>query len=274
MVSGNLGKYRYSIILFLVLCTLLFAHHGTGIFDEIVNFLLGVNLFYFAVSGVLGYVAALSFLLPYAPFISKGKNLRRRVRIILNFVYLDVVGGEARKYLSEKLNIEKAGKTLRMIGVSDTISIILLTLVSLFFLKEWGSFIWILVFEILYVLVMVVKHRSILSRKTGGYTFLCFLRYFMEFPRTLFVFYAAGVFMDIPVVFIFLVSSSLLYFIPYFKNAGGLLEAYSALFFYSLGYPVLFGFMVAVLFRINAVVFHVIPFNLYLRLRRKPINDF
>ena len=267
-------RYKNSALLFLFLCVLLYAYHGTGIFNKIVTFLLGVNLFYFAVSGVAGYIAALSFLLPYAPFILKTKNPREGVRIILNFVYLDVVGGEARKYLTGRLKIGRAKETLKMIGISDMISIILLTLLSLFFLKEWGFFVWILAFEVLYVSLMAVKHRNILSKKIGGYTFLCLLRYFMEFPRTLFVLYAAGVFMDIPVIFIFLASSSLLYFIPRFKNAGGLLEAYSALFFYFLGYPILFGFMVAVLFRINAIVFHVIPFNLYLFMRGKPINDF
>lgn len=272
MAPNNLAKYKYSILLFLILCMLFFAHYGFGIFSEIVNFLLKVNLFYFVVSGVVGYVAALSFLFPYAPFILKGKILRGGVRIILNFVYLDVVGGEARKYLTEKLKIEKVETTLKMISISDMISIIFLTLVSLFFVKERNLFIWVLVFEILYVLLVVVKHRAVLSGKIGSYASLCFFRYFLEFPRTLFVFYAVGLFMDIPVIFIFLASSSLLYFIPYFKNAGGLLEAYSALFFYFLGYPVLFGFMVAVLFRINAIVFHVIPFNLYLRLKEKRVQ--
>ncbi len=268
MAPNNLAKYKYSILLFLILCMLFFAFYGAGIFDEIAVLFFGINLFYFVISGVAGYVAALSFLFPYAPFILKG-NPRRGVRVILKFVYLDVVGGEAKKYLTEKLKIEKAEKTLKIINISDMVSIPFLILVSLFFVKEWNFFLWILVFETVYVLMVVVKHRNILSRKLGGYASLCFFRYFLEFPRTLFVFYAANLFLDIPVIIIFLASSSLLYFVPYFKNAGGLLEAYSVLFFYLLGYPVLFGFMVAVLFRINAVVFHVIPFNLYLRLGGK-----
>ena len=85
----------------------------------------------------------------------------------------------------------------------------------------------------------------------------------LEFPRTLFIFFAANHFLDIPIVVAFLVSTSVLYFVPKFRGAGGLLAVYCVLFYPLLGGTPFEGLLFSILFRVSGVLFFAFPIYFY-----------
>jgi len=276
MVLENLNRYKLSILLFLIISFSLFTIYGLEIFSLTFNFLLRVNYLLYIISGLVGFIAASSFFFPYYSYIHYRKKKISKKYIffsIMNFVYFDVIGYDSDDYLAKKLKIKNKQHMFFIVRMADTLSLVIIIVISLFFVKNASTlyfFYIVLILESMYVFSKLFKHRKEVKKeglkKFSVYIISCIFRYFLEFPRTLITFYAVGVFLDVPIVFIFLASSSFLYFLPKFKSAGGLLELYVPIFFLFLGRSMLEGFIVAGLFRVSGIIFHILPMYLYKKL--------
>ena len=279
MVFNNINKYNFSIVLFLFISIVLFLNYRLEILSLSLKFLFQVNYLFFIVSGLLGFIAAVSFIFPYATYIYFRKikiSFKKMFFNIMNFVYYDVIGMESDNFLAKKLNVKNKKYMFDIIRLADICSISIIFFVLIFFIKNINLlkfFLIILFMELLYTIFRIIRYRKEIKnegvKKFFVYVASCITRYFFEFPRTALMFYAIGMFLDIQTIFLFLVSSSFLYFIPKFKSAGGLLELYMAILFPVLGKTMLEGFIVAGLFRVSGLIFHILPIYLYKKFFKK-----
>jgi hypothetical protein len=227
----------------------------------------------YIVSGLVGFIAASSFILPYYTYIHyRNKKIipKNMFLSIMNFVYFDVIGSDSDNYLAKKLKIKNEDYMFLIIRMADLVSLVIIIIFSLIFVRInhlFNFFFVILILESIYVFHKLFRLRREVKReglkRFSVYIISCVLRYLLEFPRTMLTFYAVGIFLNIPIIFIFLASSSFLYFLPKFKSAGGLLELYMPIFFLFLGRTMLEGFIVAGLFRFSGIAFHIVPMYIF-----------
>jgi hypothetical protein len=148
--------------------------------------------------------------------------------------------------------------------LSDFAATLLLSTILLPFIGElWFLFSTVVFVELLILIILKRKDGVVVESKgvlDSG-------RYLFEFPRTLFTFYAASLFLGPLLFFCFMTTSSGLYFIPKFSGAGGLLSVYLIIFLTILGFGSLQGLFIALLFRMSGLIFFNAPIYVLKRFR-------
>lgn len=262
MMRTLFDSFKYSIVLFISIVLSVIVYYNTSLPIEVSRLINNFDLFYFVIAGLSCYIAALSFAIPYLKF--KNKNLKDHLKGIIKYVYIDSSGGEGDAFISKFADISKE----KVIGIktADLLATIMMSFFLCLFLEINLIYFFLVVvgLEILLFLFLIKGLKMPFESKSLFYNII---RYLFEFPRTLFTFYAAGLFLNPVIIFCLLTTSSALYFLPRFRGAGGLLSLYLMIFTSFIGLGILYGLFVAILFRINAIIFFSFP--LYLMKRWK-----
>jgi len=273
----NIKNYTYSISLFILILFYILIKENISILKESIEFLLNVNWIFFIIGGLMGFVAALSFAIPFSVLLYYKKikfSFLGMLSFTLRYVCYDVLGRDTEKFFGDwwKLKENETHENFVVIKSMDILAIILLSPFPIFFIDDFqirNFFIAIFIIESLFTMMFLVYNKDILSKKRGSIFVslvgATIIRYILEFPRTLFIIFAVNHFIEIPIIICFLLSTSVLYFIPKFRGAGGLLEVYLMIFYPLLGGTQLDGFLLSGLFRISGLLFFALPTYLYIK---------
>ncbi len=260
MSLGVLEPFKYSILVFSVTVILTVAFYNYSLIPEIGIVLQRFNVLFFAAAGLSCCLAALSFALPYHRF---RKGSRNFLSDIVEYVYVDNNGGDSEKLATEMTKLDSKGA--KKVKLSDLAAILLLSTILLPFIGElWFLFSIMVLVELL--ILIILKRKDGVGVDSRG-VLDSGVRYLFEFPRTLFTFYAASLFLDPLILFCFMTTSSGLYFIPKFSGAGGLLSVYLIIFSTVLGFGPLQGLFMAFLFRMSGLIFFNAPIYILKRFR-------
>ncbi len=254
MIKKSLNNYKYSIIL--LFGTILFVSLKSPL-DSIYS--LRLNFFWFVIAGLGGLIAAFSFLLPYTglSMILK-KNPKGILKHILKYVFFDCMGESSQEFMLKKLGLTK--KYVNTIKLADLWAILLISYIFYGFNNIIFFRIATLLGTIFVLLATIIWGIKISIKQFIGLTFFTVLRYPLELAKILPMLLAVNFWLPFPSIVLFLTTSSILYFFPFFKSGGGLFALYMVILALSLGLPAYVGLFVAIMFRLNAVLFYIIPY--------------
>lgn len=251
-------NYKRGMGLTLILCVIVPLMSKEPVI-ELSSIIKNINPALLILACLAGYLAAMSFLVPYATLLMlrKRRVTSRNIHDILHYVYGLIVSGDADKRLGNELGLDTG-----IVKQGDLASLNVLWLLAFFTDKR-------LFYLVNSALILFLTARALKGKKLGPtfptIVFACILRFLLEFPKTLLTFLALNIQLPLPTVCAFMIGSSVLYQFKAFPNAGGLLELYSTLFFALYGQP-LVGLVLGLLFHLCALTTFVLP----IRLLQKP----
>jgi hypothetical protein len=236
--------------------------HDLDFFGNLFQELMMVKWHIFFLSALAAYAGALSFTLPFVSFMIKNKvSLRGLAFKTLSWVYKSITGKNSNRDFMKKMKIRDKF-FFEKIRLSDVLAIFILIVVTRPFVQiNTIFFTWILIFEAVYIAYFIFSNRYLLSKEIIFYVPASISRYFLEMFAPLLIFLSMNILLDLSTLLFFTASTSLLYYIPKFKLAGGLLDLYVILMFSFLSSPLL-GLVAAILFRMMSILFFIIPISL------------
>jgi len=257
----GLRVYRYSIAVFFFYLMALFLLYGWSLLELTFAGLKAVDWVIFALSVPAGYMGSLSFTFPLSAFLREKRQklkLRRRMLLALRYVYNGILGKD--NLLGQDSGIDE-GELRAFVRSHDILSIVLLTAGTVFFVRR-SAFLYVVFFLCVccgfwYAFQMREKRSAFDWRSS----LLSLLRYGPEILVPLVIFAAVSIDISLWEVVFFTASSSLLYYLPPFRLAGGVLDIFITLFVFSLGHTLIEGFVVVILFRAMSVLGFILPFS-------------
>jgi len=256
-----ISEYKYSLFLIVIIGIYFLMSHGLEFFDNLFQELMMIRWHIFFLSALAAYVGALSFTLPFASFMIKNKvSLKRLTPKTLSWVYQSIAGKNSNRDFMKKMKIRDKFFFEKM-KLSDVLAIFVLIVVAYPFIQiNTIFFAWVLIFEAVYIAYFVFSNRHLLSKEIIFYVPASLSRYFLEMFAPLLIFLSLNILLDLPTLLFFTASTSLLYYIPKFKLAGGLLDLYLIFMFSFLSSPLL-GLVAAILFRTMSILFFIMPLS-------------
>lgn len=251
----NLKNFKEPLVLTLITLGLILLIEKQSVTQTIDLFIDNFQVLFFILAGIGGILGAISFGIPYV-ISSKIKPTKIFAEALI-FTRDDCLGGHVYPHIENetKIKIEKSRYS------SELLFLVIAAVSFLFFMDkrpEWYVFAGSIITFTPYLLWKLNINE--LSIKM---IFAASLRYIFEFPRTYFGIATAGILLPVSETILFLVSTSMLYSVDRLKGAGGLLEIFCSLYFYALGYSLLYGFLVAMIFRFSGIIFFIFPMIFY-----------
>lgn len=258
-ISDLFSEYKYSLLLVTILFTYFLVSKSFALFDDLIQELFSIRWNVFFLTIFAAYIGSLSFVLPFFSLMPKKKlSLSKLISKTLNWVHQSILVENAEKNFIKEMKISDIF-FFKKVALSDMLAILFLICLTYPFIqinREFFSL--VLIFEIIFGVYFVFSNKHILSKEFIFSIPASISRYFLEMFAPLLIFSSMNIFLDLPTLLFFTASTSFLYYIPKFKLAGGLLDAYLVLMFSFLGNP-LRGLVAAILFRLMSVLFFVFP---------------
>lgn len=262
-----LKSYRYSLAIFLMALLSLFYLYGFSLFSSIFSILVNVRWNIFLLTLIAGYLGSFSFFFPFFLYFREKRiniGVKELAKNTLLWGYFNILGKDGNERFIKATHLRE--KTIfDIVRLSDIVAIFLLMLGFYSFLPSDSLkifFTGVFLLELLFFIYTFFKNRSLL-KKLLRYVPASIFRYFFEFLIPFLVFASLGLNFSLSTILFFTASTSLLYYLPKFKLAGGLLDAYLVLMFSFTEFGPLYGLAAALLFRIMAVFFFVLPIKIF-----------
>lgn len=265
-ILSLLYGYRFSILLTILIFVCFFYIFGLNLFGILFQELFGVKWQIFVFTFITGYIGSISFVLPFYILARKNKTPFFKLCLeTLKWTHQTILNENYDKTFIKNIRI-KDRMFFEKVKFSDIIAILIILLLTYPFIKiNTIFFSFVLIFELVYIFYFIFL-QSFLLKKIFYVVLASILRYFFEIFTPFLIFLSTNIFLDLPTLLFFTASTSLLYYIPKFKLAGGLLDLYLVLMFYFLG-QLLLGLVVAILFRLSSLIFFVLPLSI-LKIRK------
>ncbi len=266
----NLKGYILSFTTYLILTIYVLIESEPAAFLKILQ---SIDLRYLAALPVLMYLGTFSFIFPFKTHARiKGKPIStiQSMKWCIKWTYKNILGQDGNKPIEDFTNDKKTFARLRTF---DYLAIMIIATLTIPFLKN--PF-----FPITYLLTIAVGITLFLKEKLYKrnflpYLFASLLKYPIEMIVPFALLNAFNFSMSIPFLFFFTATTCLLYYIPGFKLAGGLLTLYLMLMSLSSGQGLLLGFITATTLRLCSVTCFILPifiWRYFYAWHRKAIN--
>lgn len=257
-------NYNLSVVITLLTLGFLFILYGFDFFFLFLRVLSSVNWVMWSLMFVVANTSALSFFFPFLYLLKKKKldvSLGKLAKLTYFYTFYEILGRNTLGFLSSQLKISKNGVrvVLEKTMFSDFLAILVILSVCVFFITDARAALFfriVLLLELPIIVFVVLRGRK---RVDFGCVFPSVFRYALEFPIALVIFSSFGLKFGLASILAFTACTSLLYYIPRVKLAGGLLDLFLIFMFVFLGYSPIFGFAVAFLFRLSSVCCFVTP---------------
>ncbi len=261
-----LKKFSFSLVIFFIITVYFLYTENINLIPKFYNFVVKLNVKLYILAGIACSIAAFSAIIPYIPILIKKSKIKNILGNAFALEYFEDLGGKTSDFIVNKFKIKNSETKINAIKSAETISLLIMFFLALSFitsLKTIFFFLIVIVIELIFVIYYI--HRNIPNiRKLGLFIFsqsilLALFRFSLEFPRTILTIYSVNIFPNPSLIFCFIATGSLLYYVPKLKRAGGLLELYLVIAFPLLGGTILQGFFTAILFRLNGIIFFMLP---------------
>ena len=245
------------------------------------SFFYNVNWIYFLLGGIGGIVAIFSFFFPYfaISFSFRGRaNSRKILKTLFKYVFYDCIGEDSQRYMLKKLGFKNFKFLKVLIKISEITAIFIISAVFLPFTDQsfkpfYACFLLAaLVFGVIVLFYSMSTLRKFKFRALLTGIFFSIIRYTFEFPKVYFLLLAINLKFNLATGVLFMTTTSLLYFVRGFKSAAGLLCLYMVGLYTYLGYHPLYGVLATIIFRLNAILFYVIPYYMLHLISKKELK--
>jgi hypothetical protein len=256
-------NYKNGLLLTILVCVVVFIT-TENFFEELNSIVSEINFFILILAFFANYVAATSFIIPYATFllIKKKKISVNKLRDIYFYVYELLFTDKADKNLSRRIRLKT-----RIVKIADLTSLNFLWVLIPF--TDAQSFFTINAVAILLLTINAILKKGPANKKTFVIIIVsCVFRYLLEFPKTLLTFLVFNTQLSLTTIYAFMLGSSVLYQSKRFPNAGGLLELYSVIFF-GLSGQALLGLIIAITLHACALLSSAVPILLLQKSNKK-----
>jgi hypothetical protein len=180
----------------------------------------------------------------------------------LKYTFVSILGRNFELYILKYLKIKKLERKrfFAMIRISDYIAVIIIMSLTIPFIILINKFYLYAYFLVLFIsLILLYKEKEHIKINLIKKSFFSILRYPIEAIVPFILLYSFGFELTLPVLLFFTASTSMLYYIPRFKLAGGLLTFYLMAYTLFLGKGILLGFVVATILRLSSILLFEIP---------------
>lgn len=261
-----LKKFSLSLVIFSVILVYFLYTEGLNLIPEFYRFLIELNIQLYILAGFACLIAAFSAIIPYTPILIKKSKIKNILGNALALEYFEDLGGKTSDFIANKFKVKNPDKKTNAVKSAEVLSLLIMFFLALSFVTDLKTilfFLVIIVIELIFVICFIYKNMPDI-RKLGLFIFsqsilLALFRFTLEFPRTILTIYSVNIFPDPSLIFCFIATGSLLYYIPKLKRAVGLLELYLIIAFPLLGGTILQGLFTAIIFRLNGIIFFMLP---------------
>jgi hypothetical protein len=235
-----------------------------------IKFIYQINWLYYVLGGLGGLLAIYSFLFPY---ISVNLSFKKKgfakaiLKTLTNYTFLECMGEDSHSFMLKKFKHNNIKAKKALIKAGDLLAILIITTIGIWFTPFNNFFYAYWVFMVIFIGCMLIYWLPYLKKGLGSMIGFSLIRYILEFPKVFLILLALNLNHGLAFVIVFMATTSMLYFVPGFKNAVGLLVLYMVFFFISQGVHPWYGFLVAIAFRLNAIVFYLAPYILIKKIK-------
>lgn len=261
-----LKKFSFSLIIFSIILAYFLYSEGLNLVPKFYKFLIELNISLYILAGFACLIAAFSAIIPYSPLLIKKSKIKNIFGNAVALEYFEDLGGETSDFIANKFKIKNSETKISAIKSAEVVSLVIMFFLALSFIEDSKTiffFLVVIAFELIFVIFYIYKNALDIKRLGKLIFFQCILlalfRFALEFPRTILTIYSVNIFPPPALIFCFISTGSLLYYIPKLKRAVGLLELYLIIAFPILGGTYLQGLFTAIVFRLNGIIFFMLP---------------